>query len=195
MIKPKIPTDAPTRVLSSKITLRWPHQRGKPPTRALQTPKVPTLMMSRLDNPRQLNQPLHNWLSRRSVFANTDRSCDQHLSPESGRIVFARLPEVRGLGLFLFRGPCWTCFFGWTLWSCCYLTPSKVVWMVGLCRDQVLLADLSLGRFHRKYILMLLICVGLVILLPTLLLPHQLSLLHSPFVVCIRHCILLYLRV
>jgi hypothetical protein len=37
-IKPKIPTNAPTRVLSSKTTLRWPHQRGKPPTRALQKP-------------------------------------------------------------------------------------------------------------------------------------------------------------
>ena len=33
MIEPKIPTDVPTRVLSSKITLRSPHKERKPPTR------------------------------------------------------------------------------------------------------------------------------------------------------------------
>ena len=41
-----------------------------------------------------------------SSFRDTNWSCDQRLSHESDRIVFAGLPEVHGLSLSLFCGPC-----------------------------------------------------------------------------------------
>ena len=67
VIVPKIPTDTPTRVLSSKITLRWPHKERKPPTRAPLTPKVQTFTKSPSDNLLQSNQPLPSRLRKKSV--------------------------------------------------------------------------------------------------------------------------------
>ena len=67
VIGPKIPTDVPTRVLSSKITLRWPHKERKPPTRAFLTPKVQTFTKSPSDNLLQSNQPPPCWLRKKSV--------------------------------------------------------------------------------------------------------------------------------
>ena len=67
MIGPKIPTDAPIRVFSSKITLRWPHKEIKPPTRAFLTPKVQTFTKSPSDNLLQSNQPPPSWLRKKSV--------------------------------------------------------------------------------------------------------------------------------
>ncbi|KAG2636735.1 hypothetical protein PVAP13_2NG160203 [Panicum virgatum] len=66
-MEPKIPTDAPTRVLSSKITLLWPHKERKPPTRALLTPKVQTFTKSPSDNLLQSNQFPPSWLRKKSV--------------------------------------------------------------------------------------------------------------------------------
>jgi len=74
-------------------------------------------------------------------FRDTDLFCDQHLPHESDRIISAGSAKVRGLGLFLFLGPCWTCLFDDVLLGCCCFAPSEFVWVVGLCRDQILLFD------------------------------------------------------
>ena len=96
---------------------------------------------------------LHS-LKRLFSSQDTDWSYGQHLPHGSGSIVFADLPEVRGLGLSLFHAPYWTCFFGCALWSCCYLAPSKVVWVVGLCKDRTFLADPYLAKVPQE------VCIG-----------------------------------
>ena len=113
----------------------------------------------------------------------------------SGRIVFAGLPEVTtsasSFSAASIRPASLVGFFGAVVGL---LNRSLRRWWDYVGVKFFLLVRI-LRRFHRKYVLVLLICVDLVVLLPILLLPHQLSLLHSPFVVCIRLCILLYLRV
>ena len=101
------------------------------------------------------------WLSFQPPFSqlsfssqDTDWSYGQHLPYGNGSIVFLDLPEVHGFGLSLFHGPYWTCFFGCVLWSCCYLAPSKVVWVVELCKDRTLLADPCLAKVPQE------VCIG-----------------------------------
>ena len=80
-------------------------------------------------------------------FRGTDLFCDQHLPHESDRIISAGPAKVRVLGLFLFLGPCWTCLFDDVLLGCCCFAPSEFVWVVGLCRDQILLFDPYFARY------------------------------------------------
>ena len=82
-------------------------------------------------------------------FQDTDWFCGQHLPHESDRTVSAGPAKVRGLSLFLFLGPCWTYPFDGVLWSCCCLAPSEVVWVVGLCKDRILLVDPYLAKVQQ----------------------------------------------
>ena len=82
-------------------------------------------------------------------FRGIDWSCGQHLPHESDSIIFAGLAGVRVIGLSLFHGLCWACPFGCVLWSCYCLAPSWVEWKVGLCKDQILLADPCLAKVPR----------------------------------------------
>ena len=82
-------------------------------------------------------------------FRDTDLFCDQHLPHESDRIISAGSAKVRGLGLFLFCGPVGPPPFDGVLWNCCCLAPSEVVWVVGLCKDRILLVDPYLAKVQQ----------------------------------------------
>ena len=128
-------------------------------------------------------------------FQDTDWFCGQHLPHESDRTVSAGPAKVRGLVLFLSLGPCWTCPFDGVLWSCCCLVPSGVVWVVGLCKGRILLVDPCLAKVQQGVYTDFAIGVCLIVLLPAQLLPHQFSLFHPPFVICVGLCVFLYLCV
>ena len=69
--------------------------------------------------------------------------------PMKATTISAGPAKVRGLGHFLSLGPYWSCPFDDVLWSCCCLAPSGVVWVVGLCKDRILLVDPYLAKVQQ----------------------------------------------
>ena len=128
-------------------------------------------------------------------FWGIDWFCGQHLSHEIDSIISAGLAEVRVLGLFLFHGLCWTYPFGCVLWSCYCLALHGLSGRWDYVRVKFFWLIRVLRRFHGEHVLILHIGVCLIVLLPAQLLPHQLSLFHALFVICVGLCIFFYLCV